>query len=342
MKPRFAWADALRGLLMLLIVCGHAAPEGPLKHYAYSFHVAGFFFLSGYLFDGGGSLRSLALRRARTLLLPYVAFGLISIAVYAVLGGIAAKGLAVEVVSTPGGWLAELLLATGAHGGMKWNLPLWFLPCLYVTQLIAWGSLRLATRLGLKPRAACLALMLPPLLLAFLNHGLWHVTGLPFQLETAVYMLPFFWAGALLRQCGDVPKRLRSPALQALGAAAMLLGGCLALWANPRVDYVASIYNRLTVFYLAAALSVGGWAVLAQRIRSRVLAAVSRGSMAILTMHKFPIVLLQLLLGSALTTSGWSADLLALAVAALSTALCLAVGALLDRFLPALLGHRAA
>lgn len=342
MKTRYPWADTLRGLLMLLIVMGHVAPEGVLKHYAYAFHVPGFFLVSGYLFRFDEGAGSFLRRKARTLLLPYLAFSLISIGAYMLLGGVAAQGLAVETAPRSlTGHLADMLYGSGARGGMKWNLPLWFLPCLFATQTVTWLILRLARRTSLSPAAICAALLALSLGAGAVNHHLLRITGLPLQLETALYMLPFFLGGMLLRMAGDrALDALRSAPGQLAGVACVLLGGWLALRWNPRVDYVASVYNHYWVFLCAAALSVAGCAALAQCLRCRVLDAVSRGSMAVLLMHKFPVVLLQLLLSKPLSAGGWLSVVLTLAITAVSTALCLLCGAVLERLLPCLLGRQ--
>lgn len=51
---RFVWADAIRGVLILTVVLGHALQHGDYEHnicwtVIYSFHMAAFFAISGFV-----------------------------------------------------------------------------------------------------------------------------------------------------------------------------------------------------------------------------------------------------------------------------------------------------
>lgn len=53
MKQRLLWIDALRGILILTVILGHALQHGDYYHrlpwnIIYSFHMAAFFAVSGY------------------------------------------------------------------------------------------------------------------------------------------------------------------------------------------------------------------------------------------------------------------------------------------------------
>ena len=54
-KKRIDWIDYSKGILITLVISGHAIPEfglhlGFLEKIIYSFHMPAFFILSGYLF----------------------------------------------------------------------------------------------------------------------------------------------------------------------------------------------------------------------------------------------------------------------------------------------------
>lgn len=82
MKQRLIWADSLKGLLMLLVVLGHAiqytlgdnaCERNHVWNYIYSFHMPAFMAISGYLsYRGGGKNRlSIICKRFLQLLIPY-------------------------------------------------------------------------------------------------------------------------------------------------------------------------------------------------------------------------------------------------------------------------------
>lgn len=85
-QKRLDYIDRMRGFAILLVVMGHLflphTVEGqgyPVAQMIYSFHMAFFFFLSGYMLakthkvDTNG-VRTFIIRKSQTLLLPYFFF----------------------------------------------------------------------------------------------------------------------------------------------------------------------------------------------------------------------------------------------------------------------------
>ena len=77
MKNRIIWADALRGLLILFVVLGHTLQHGDYENrmswnVIYSFHMATFFVISGYVGYKKEYAISSLWGKARQLLLPFV------------------------------------------------------------------------------------------------------------------------------------------------------------------------------------------------------------------------------------------------------------------------------
>ena len=128
MKPREKWIDASKGLLIFLVVAGHAF--GAASHIGndvfvmkiheniykviYFFHMPAFFLLAGMTWsDGGKGFWKYAQKKARRLLLPYFVFMMLSMFVEYMWAG------NVE-------WHRLF-----AFGGSRLNAPLWFLPCMF-------------------------------------------------------------------------------------------------------------------------------------------------------------------------------------------------------------------
>ena len=87
MGNRLIWADALRGLLILIVVLGHSLQHGDYENrmswnIIYSFHMAAFFVVSGYVgykeFYKISSLKG----KARQLLLPFISWTIIETIIY--------------------------------------------------------------------------------------------------------------------------------------------------------------------------------------------------------------------------------------------------------------------
>lgn len=79
---RLLWADALRGILIILVVIGHALQSGDYENrlswnIIYSFHMATFFVVSGYVSYRPHIVGGKIIRRARQLLIPFVVWTLL-------------------------------------------------------------------------------------------------------------------------------------------------------------------------------------------------------------------------------------------------------------------------
>lgn len=94
MNKRLIWADSLKGILILLVVLGHAIQytlrdgcyTSHLWNVIYSFHMPAFMAVSGYLAYrvGGGtnsSLTSIIWRRFKQLMIPYLAWTFLLMAI---------------------------------------------------------------------------------------------------------------------------------------------------------------------------------------------------------------------------------------------------------------------
>lgn len=312
---------------------------GPLKVWLYSFHVPLFFFLSGLLFVPRDSFRRTVVGKARQLLVPYYIYGLISVIIYALLGSIAVHALGKDGMnSTLLHNVVGLFYGNGKNHFMDFNLPLWFLPVLFCLYLIGFfvSSLRnhmpdtRVKRYYYFGAAAIFAVI------GYCNTVYFGNAALPFGLETAVNMAPFFFIGLALSSSSHFKIKEIDPTKKTMVLAALCFAlALLAVVANARfgiVDYVADAYRNWFLFYLGV-IGQGIWfVVLFAAIRSCwILEYIGKHTMSILVLHKYPIVFSQVVLSFAGSPSTWlnlGNPIIALAVSFASIALCL----LLERF----------
>ena len=83
---RLVWADALRGVLILLVILGHCLQFGDYEHCVawniiYSFHMAAFFVVSGYVSYRPNHSLTLIPKRAKQLLLPWFCWSILRLCV---------------------------------------------------------------------------------------------------------------------------------------------------------------------------------------------------------------------------------------------------------------------
>lgn len=129
---RLDYIDIAKALGMLTIIWGHIIHEGWSNQIVYAFHIPLFFFMSGMVFkaDKYPTVWDLIKKRARTLLLPYLIFSLVTWAMWV--------GMRVIANDHTNYWypLLQTFIAQGSSGFLRHNLPLWFVSCLFVVEII--------------------------------------------------------------------------------------------------------------------------------------------------------------------------------------------------------------
>jgi len=73
-RARSVGPDALRLVGFIAIVVGHAVPNPVVRDVVYPWHVAVFFFLTGYFWKSGRRFVDEGVRRWQTLMVPYFAW----------------------------------------------------------------------------------------------------------------------------------------------------------------------------------------------------------------------------------------------------------------------------
>ena len=130
MKERIAHYDIAKGILILLMLVGHVWVEGWVRRWIYVFHMPAFFLISGMLQRNSASLQKplyrLALKKARSFLIPYFFFEMLSVGEKVLQFG---PDLNIK------GYLYQTVLLQFTNG------PLWFLIVLLCAELlfaVAW------------------------------------------------------------------------------------------------------------------------------------------------------------------------------------------------------------
>ncbi len=132
-KKRVDYLDMLKCLGMFIVVSGHIHPY--YKWFSLSVHcfvIPLYFFLSGMTFKRNKfpSLWEFIKHRAKTLLLPYLMFSLVTWVFWAIFNVVSHNQVNL--------WnpLLQTFIAQGSGGFLVHNVPLWFLPCLFVIEVL--------------------------------------------------------------------------------------------------------------------------------------------------------------------------------------------------------------
>ena len=220
---RFDYIDLAKGLGMLTIIWGHIH-SGASTHILYAFHIPLFFFLSGLVFspERYDCFKTFLARRWKSLLFPYIVFSVFTWLIWAAYSHV--SHAEVDSYLKP---LLETFLAQGSEGYLVHNVPLWFVTCLFVVEVLYFFIAKLPVYANI---ATCT-------LLGAL--GVWmsvspiDFSTLPWSVDVAFAALPFYALGHLLvqktgheRLMGVVTQhRISALAVLAIATFLLILGG---------------------------------------------------------------------------------------------------------------------
>lgn len=338
---RIHWVDIAKGFFIIAIVLGHIFNSGYLRNWLFSFHVPAFFFLSGYCFKHKHDLRKFILKKLRTIVVPYITFSVLSIFVF-----FAASKIMPEIKSMMECDIAENIL-TMLYGNskpdvMKYNSPLWFLPCLFSVTMLAYGVEHLVDKINVKVRY--LAMLLSVIIGIVINSN--EEVRLPWHIETASAMLVWFLLGISVHDYFVIFKHGMKPVLDnqaILSIVFILVGGGLSFFNCRTVGVRNDHYGIIPIYYLSALLGLTGFVLLSRFIRkNKLLEYIGKNSLAILVTHKFPILLFQEMIP--LTKEGLNnpdtifGSFCGVGVLVLALAFSLLCGIIIQKFFPWSLG----
>lgn len=287
-KGRIIWIDIMRGILMISIVMGHIYTTGLLRKYLYSFHVPAFFFLSGYCFHYSRNFKLFLSKKIKTVVIPYFSFSLFSILLFAV-GSKIVNSLSKILECNPLKNIIIMLYGNSKPEVMRYNLPLWFLPCLFITSVIAFLVETVIQKKGNKYRIV--------FILGFAIIGafvaLHENISLPWHFETSCSMLVWYLLGIMLSE--QERSREKLLCIKPLCWILLLIAGIALCMLNTRTVGVRNDhYGILPIYYLSAICSIFGIRGLSYSIKNNtILETIGKCSVTILGVHKFPILFFQ-------------------------------------------------
>lgn len=287
---REEWIDSWRGLLILLVVVGHVLGTVSNKvgsnnrfwmdiccHYIYYFHVPAFFVISGLLWkDRDESFLVFLRRRFMRLMIPYYAFGVMSITAYLILGAFIQDDCKMDILDCVkgllhgGGWPGE--------NGLKFNSPLWFFPCLFVSEIVFWGLKRLCSKKWV------LILCLVPICVVENFVAIRGWSKLPLGFSIVPRALIFMILGHVI-----VSRRNMVAGRSRIVFAIIALLALVSV-VNIRLEWNPIAFLRGAQLFGQVFLCAFASAVMAQAISCRILAALGRETVVILCIHKFFIL----------------------------------------------------
>ena len=190
---RWDYNDLAKSLGMLAILWGHIRLTGWSNAFVYAWHIPLFFFLSGMVFDKSryANFRTFIIKKVKSLLVPYVIFSFLTWTIWVGYSWVAHAQ--VESYWMP---LIQTFVAQGSGGFLLHNVPLWFVTCLFMMEIVYyliadWGGVKI---------------LIGTIILAATSYyiityvDIIDITMLPWNIEVVCLGLPFFAIGHLVVQ----------------------------------------------------------------------------------------------------------------------------------------------
>ncbi|MGI6669992.1 MAG: acyltransferase family protein [Christensenellales bacterium] len=337
---RIGWIDTLRAFAVFAIVLGHTLRNATVVYpWLYSFHVPLCVLTSGIVFHvGQKEFRNFLKVKIQTLMIPYYSFATVSIVIYALLGSKMEKTVGGGYDVSPLQSVIGMLYANSGTGLMRWNMPLWYIPMIFVLLLMAYWVFNKRDDL----KWNILVLVISSGAAIFFNEVV-ELPNLPFGLETAIYMFPLFTLGKVI---GSIQGKLASanPMSKVAIATICIAAGTFMTIGNGQVSYNADSYGKhgFVYFLVMAMLLCIGFVIIATCIPNGVKSInyVGKNTVGIMVMHKFPILFFVGLFPLSKRLIGTYPLAVSIVVATLSVVMCLVASEIIYRVCPIVLGRR--
>lgn len=248
---RIESVDILKGIAILTVVVGHSGFGSYITKYLATFHMQVFFFLSGLLYKPNKypCFGDFCRRKARTILVPYCFFAVITIVLCTI--------VSIITRSNPYNFPGCLL-------GIIWSnrslFPItggiWFLQCLFWVELVFWFFESHTSH------NALYGVMLLFLLLAYVQSQ--SNIMLPFAIDSALSAVVFYGIGYFSKPFWERCVACEKNKMKAfLISFCFLLSGAVLAFVNGDVNPRTCTYAIYPLYYLTALLTIVGLSIFA-------------------------------------------------------------------------------
>ncbi len=304
----------------------------------------------GITFKYKGEFKEYIKKRFVRLLIPYFSFALISILIMYVIGKIfpsIVDGEETQIIPN----ILGALYGNGLLGYMKWNLPLWFLPCSFVVCNIIYIVEMMIDKIWAKKKNLVrIVFVVISFSLNYLYCLFFRDLKLPFGSEVAISMSGFFMLGVIL----NTIKIHITNTIKIIVSIILLISSFVFANINNGVSVMSLKFGKnLMAYYCIAIMAIIGICLLSMwitnirklKIVNGILAYCGMHTIAILCMHKFPIILFQYIVPYTKNLMRSEIDsvnknFMGFIVTSLIILLCLIVELFIDRICPFILGKK--
>lgn len=190
---RHDYIDIAKGIGILLVVWAHILLSGASHKVIYAFHMPLFFLISGMLFrrEKYPGILCFIKKRAKRLLIPFAIYSVVTWLIWA-----AFRFIRHDAVVSFWDPLLQTIIAKGSGAYMVHNSALWFIPCLFATEIIFFTFSKCNTFVRFTISLICASLSF---ILGYIFGNDWWFL-LPWNIDAALIGLIFYCVGNIANQ----------------------------------------------------------------------------------------------------------------------------------------------
>ena len=332
--------DIARGLAIILIVFGHTINHSIhcniVFKILYSFHVALFFIISGYICNTKKNYLIFVKNKICRLLIPYFVWSILFLIPYFLFGTNVAKNINVISSFNIKELIMNILYGNGNLNALKQNSSLWFLPALFSMELIYYWIVKLSESW----RTTIKIMLMAFLILISIVSNCYIKFVMPFGINTVLTMGTYYYLGYLLKKENIIHFLSNKYYIIPL-----LLIGIVFSIINDGVQPIDYQYGNISLSLISGmSLSLLVLLVSFAIKNNKYLIYVGKNTMSILIFHKLIILIFQTklsILTNLLINNNIIIELLlSIIILIISILVSLGIGFIINRICPLLLGNK--
>ncbi len=269
---RIQWIDIAKGIGIILVIIGHVSINANINDFIYSFHMPLFFIISGFLYK---PKKNFVKNKVRSILIPYFVFSIVSFIYWFFI-----ERFFRNQENPPLNLFFNIFLARGGDDNYLFNVVMWFLPCLLMTEILFYFLIS-------KWNGKCLKYII--LISSIIGYVYPKITSirLPFCLDIVFTSIVFYYLGYLLKNKVKEKKFLPKRNILYYGIFIILIFIVAVL---SILEYGANMnnlrYNYYLIFYVTAILGFYMVYIISNKVNIRFLKWIGNNSLYIMVMHE--------------------------------------------------------
>lgn len=272
-KKRIEWVDTARGIGILFVMFGHCYLNTIFTFWFYSFHIALFFFLSGYIFSINTKYIDFFTKKIKTLLVPYVFLALVTIFCNAILALTHSNSYDILII-------LKLYIVQCRY------TPLWFIPCLFIAEQLMY----LMCYIKQKMRSEQFFIIVSAIcMFVFFLYKCFITIDLPWNADLSMLACSFICIGKYFQEKNVINKIKVNSCILSFMFIVIIILSAINNYYFGKVDWYSNHFANPIIFVLTAILGIFTIIYFSLNVNIPILKFLGRNSLIFFGLHRIVI-----------------------------------------------------